>query len=142
MRLVSVTMGASSDGKRVESSRALLNYGYRFFARERFYSAGEFISEDRVWGGDVESVRVAASTDVIAVIPRGSAEAVSSELQLNRPLMAPLEVGQEIGHLALLMDGEEFRRFPIVALEGVKEGSVISSLWDKAILLFETVFEL
>ena len=142
MRLVSVTMGASSDGKRVESSRALLNYGYRFFARERFYSAGEFISEGRVWGGDVESVRVAASTDVIAVIPRGSAEAVSSELQLNRPLMAPLEVGQEIGHLALLMDGEEFRKFPIVALEGVKEGSVISSLWDKAILLFETVFEL
>lgn len=142
MRLVSVTMGASSDGKRVESSRALLNYGYRFFARERIYSAGEFISEVRVWGGDVESVRVAAPTDVIAVIPRGSTEAVSSELQLNRPLMAPLEVGQEIGHLALLMDGEEFKKFPIVALEGVKEGSVISSFWDKALLLFETVFEL
>jgi hypothetical protein len=56
--------------------------------------------------------------------------------------MAPLEVGQEIGHLALLMDGEEFRKFPIVALDTVKTGSVISSLWDKAILLFETVFEL
>jgi len=142
MRLVSVTMGASSDGTRVESSRALLNYGYRFFVRERFYSAGEFISEGRIWGGDVESVRAASSTDVVAVIPRGSAEAVSSELRLNKPLMAPLEVGQEIGHLALLMDGEEFRKFPIVALDTVKTGSVISSLWDKAILLFETVFEL
>ena len=142
MRLVSVTMGAFSDGMRVESTRALLNYGYRFFARERFYSAGEFISEGRVWGGDVESVRAAASTDVAAVIPRGSAEAISSELRLNKPLMAPLEVGQEIGYLALLMDGEEFRKFPIIALNAVKEGSVISTFWDKAILLFETVFEL
>lgn len=142
MRLVSVTMGASSDGMRVESSRTLLNYGYRFFARERFHSAGEFISEGRVWGGDMESVRIAAATDVVAIIPRGSAESVSSELRLNKPLMAPLEVGQEIGYLALLMDGEEFRRFPLVTLDAVNEGSVISSLWDKANLLFETVFDL
>jgi D-alanyl-D-alanine carboxypeptidase (penicillin-binding protein 5/6) len=142
MRLVSVTMGASSDGTRVETSRSLLNYGYRFFASERFHSAGEFISDGRVWGGDSESVRVGALTDVIVVIPRGSVEAVSSELRLNKPLMAPLKIGQEIGHLALLMDGDEFKKFPIVALDAVNEGSIISSFWDKAILLFETVFEL
>ena len=56
-------------------------------------------------------------------------------------MVKPLEVGQEIGYLSLLMDGEEFRRFPLVTLDAVNEGSVISSLWDKANLLFETVFD-
>ena len=142
MRLVSVTMGALSDGVRVESSRSLLNYGYRFFTIEKFHSAGEAISDERVWGGAVESVSVGALTDVAAVIPRGSADAVQAKLYLNAPIMAPLEKGQEVGYFALEMDGQGFKNFPIVALEKVAEGSIVSSLWDRAILVFENLFEL
>ena len=90
----------------------------------------------------MESVSVGALTDVAAVIPRGSADAVQAKLYLNAPIMAPLEKGQEVGYFALEMDGQGFKNFPIVALEKVAEGSIVSSLWDRAILVFENLFEL
>ncbi len=142
MRLVAVTMGASSDSVRVESSRSLLNYGYRFFKKEKFHAAGEFISKVRVWGGDLEVVPVGTLIDVVAVIPRGMAELVEVQLHLNEPLMAPLAVGQEVGYLSLNMDGKEVKRFSMSALGKVSEGSLISSLWDQAILLFEKLLGL
>ena len=51
MRLISVVLGTASDKTRIAESQRLLNYGFRFFRTQRIYTAGELVSEARLWMG-------------------------------------------------------------------------------------------
>ena len=135
-RLIAVVMGTESDSARVADSLALLNYGFRFFETHRLYEAGEPLELLRVWSGDPPTVEVGPATDVAVTIPRGRFEQLSAQLEPITGLSAPIAAGQQVGEIALMLDGEEIKRQPAVALDAVERGGLLRQAADSVLKLF------
>jgi D-alanyl-D-alanine carboxypeptidase (penicillin-binding protein 5/6) len=142
VRLISVVMGSSSDIARTDSSQSLLNYGYRFFESKKFHRAGDKVSSQMIWHGAVDSISLGVLQDVDLVIPRGTEGRVETKLEIDEPVLAPLEIGQPVGRLSIFLDGKLLSEVPLVSLDNVEEGSFFSKLWDTFILFFESLFSI
>jgi serine-type D-Ala-D-Ala carboxypeptidase (penicillin-binding protein 5/6) len=138
MRLISVVMGAESDGTRTQASQALLNYGFRFFENRELYAAGATVTDARVWQGATESVAVGIADALAVTVPRGTqTSAVNAVAELQKPLIAPLVARQVVGEVLVSLNGKELKRVPLIALKAVAAGSWVRQAIDAAKLLFE-----
>ncbi len=135
-RLISVVMGTESNSARVADSLALLNYGFRFFETHRLYEAAEPLELLRVWSGDPPMVEVGPGADVAVTIPRGRFEQLSAQLEPIAGLTAPIFEGQQVGEIVMMLDGEEIKRQPAVALGAVERGGLLRQVADSVLKLF------
>ena len=135
MRLVSVVMGTRSDAARAAESQKLLAYGFRYYQTHKLYSAGDKLSESRVWGGTAKSVSLGIAEDLYLTIPRGSADQLQANMHIDDVIKAPFKSGHELGNLTVSLNGEELVNTSLIAIEGVEEAGLFSRLWD-AIKLF------
>ncbi|RLA13832.1 MAG: serine-type D-Ala-D-Ala carboxypeptidase [Gammaproteobacteria bacterium] len=124
MRLISVVTGTTSDTKRFEETQSLLNYGFRFFEVVTLFKGGEVRSQAPVYAGAVDSVPVGIADDLVLTLPRGRMQDLSAVVEIDREIPAPVVAGTELGELLVSLDGELLARQPLLALEGVPEGSL------------------
>jgi D-alanyl-D-alanine carboxypeptidase (penicillin-binding protein 5/6) len=137
MRLIAAVMGAPSSGSRLDSSQALLNYGFRFYETKRLFSAGDEVAQARVWMGAADAVPVGVIDDIYVTAPRGRDDGLEAATEIDAQLEAPIEPGTVVGTLEILEDGEVRRRVPLVALAGIAEGSMWKRIVDGVELWFE-----
>ncbi len=137
MRLIAVVMGTDSEEARARDSLSLLNYGFRFFETHRLYSAGESLSDTRVWKGAVKQLQLGLAEDLHITIPRGRYENLSAQMELNPRIIAPVRKGKSYGEVKVSLDGEEIARVPLVALEDVAEGGLWRRIMDGALLWWQ-----
>ncbi len=137
MRLISVVMGADGVKARTRATQTLLNYAYRFFERKQLYSAGEMITTDKVWKGDKETVAIGLAADLLVTIPRGQYQNIKPVVEMKNNLIAPIDQGQELGHLRLILGDDVIAASPLVALDAVSAGHFFNRMMDEIKLLFE-----
>lgn len=128
MRLISVVLGTASDKARIAESQKLLNYGYRFFRTRQVYSAGEEISQARVWMGEQESLGLGVAEDMYLTLPRDSFDTLQSRVEVNDYIRAPIRIGQEVGRSVLLVNDEIVSEVPLLALQKVEEGGILTRM--------------
>lgn len=136
-RLLSVVMGAASDGMRTQESQKLLNFGFQFFDSVRLYAGDQAVSQLRVWKGAQNLVKAGFLDDFTLSLPKGMAEKVKADLVSQQPLMAPVHKGQRVATLKLTLDGKPYGEYPVVALETVPVAGLIGRAWDTMRLWFE-----
>ena len=134
MRLISVVMGTSSPAARVEDSKSLLNYGYRFYETHRLYAAGEPIETSRIWKGAVDELPVGVAEDVYVTVPTRAYDRLDASMQVDELIEAPIAAGEALGALSVALDGETVVEQTIVALQPVEEGGIVSRLIDSVLL--------
>lgn len=140
MRLISVVMGTDSTNARKRETRSLLNYGFRFFETDVVVPKYEELEKPRVWKGAQDYLPVGLAEDVILTLPRGKRRELIQELVLLDPLEAPLAVGDKVGELTLVLDGEVQQQLPVVALEPVEAGGFFARLWDIVLMWVAKLF--
>jgi D-alanyl-D-alanine carboxypeptidase (penicillin-binding protein 5/6) len=138
-RLISVVLGASSDGARVQETLKLLNYGFQSHNMMRIYGADQPLSQFRVWKGAEKMVSAGFTEDLIMSLPKGKEKKIEPVLESQQPVLAPLKRGQEIGMLTLTVDGELYGSFPVVALADVPQAGVLGRTWDSIMLWFKNL---
>ena len=136
-RLLSVVMGAASDGMRTQESQKLLNFGFQFFDSVKLYGKDQEVSRLRVWKGAQNTVRAGFLEDFTLSLPKGMAENLKASLVSQQPLMAPVLKGQRIATLKLSLDDKPYGEYPVVALETVPVAGMIGRAWDAMRLWFE-----
>lgn len=141
MRLISVVMGTRSPATRKNETRGLLNYGFRFFETVSLLEADEAMAEPRVWKGVADQVRVGVQSPLVLTIPRGRKDEIQSELALEEDLIAPLEAGEALGTVRLILEGEVLHEGPVVALEAVEPAGFFARLWDSILMWFSKLFK-
>ena len=124
MRLVSVVLGTASDKTRIAESQRLLNYGFRFFRTQRIYSAGELVSEARLWMGQEESIPLGVAEDLYVTLPRDAFENLTSQIEVSDYIRAPTRIGQELGRSVLMADDQVVHEVPLLALKKVEQGGI------------------
>lgn len=136
-RLISVVLGSTSETTRAQESQKLLNFGFQFFDTVQLYSADQALSQFRVWKGAENEIAAGFTHDFTISLPKGKADKVEAILESRQPVLAPLAKGQEIGTLKLVIDGDLFGEYPVVALEEVPLAGFWGRLWDAILMWFK-----
>ena len=139
MRLISVVLGSNSTRSRKAETRALLNYGFRFYENVTPLKLDESLGETRLWKGNRETITGGVLTSPTLTMPRSNAtiEVVAS---FADPVLAPLERGDEIGLVQVFQDGELLFEQPLQVLEDAEAAGFLKRLWDSFKLWFSKLF--
>ena len=141
MRLISVVMGTTSEAARAAETQKLLTWGFRFFETKTFYQPGQVLADERVWKGAQSSVQLGLQDGLMLTLPKGQADKLEASLSLNKPLIAPIQVGDVLGEVEVKLGEEVVHKAPLVALTAVEEGGLFGRLWDSIRLFFYGLFD-
>lgn len=129
-RIISVVMGTSGMQARATASKALLDYGFRFFENVTQFGADKPVERVTAWKGSVSQLPVGTVAPVSISLPRGTADKLKTEYQISTQAIAPIQAGQELGTLTLSVEGKTLRTLPLVALADVAEGGLFTRAID------------
>ncbi len=130
MRLVSVVLGTKSTGARLRETRALLNWGFRFYRTQTVHAANTPLTEVPVWFSDDQTTAIGVARDLTLTLPVNQHRKLKTTYHLDEELRAPLTQGQEVGWIALRHDGRILAKAPALALDNVPEAGFFSRLVD------------
>jgi len=137
MRLIAVVLGDKSEEARANSSRALLNYGFRFFESRKLYTAGQTLKSIRIWKGNNEQLALGVEKDMHISFPAGSYKKLSATIDIQPAIIAPVQKGKKLGTLNISLDNNIIAETPLVALQEIEEGG----LWRQGIDSIKLMFQ-
>ncbi len=143
-RLISVVMGidakSSKEGfsRREAGNSALLNYGFRFFESHQLYPAGAVVASPELFKGAAEVAKLGVARPALVTIPRGAYPRLKANMNVPKPLLAPISKGAQVGTLSVTLDGRQVLAAPLVALEEYPAAGFAGRLWDSARLWWES----
>lgn len=132
-RLIAVVLGASSEATREKEAARLLNYGFNSFDT---INAANLVEkpEARVFKGRDKLVSFAPKERVITFL-RGTEDSLEAVVTL-KDLVAPINVGDQVGELIVSQNGDVLKRMPLLATEEVGRGGWFRILIDSIIIFF------
>lgn len=136
MRLISIVLGTKSEQARENSSRKLLNYGFRFYETFPLHASNEALTTMRIWKGEEEQLALGLEEPLYITIPRGNRNKVKANMKVDAMITAPAKKGQTFGSVNVTLGDEELVSKPLIALNTIEEGSLWRKLVDNVILMF------
>jgi len=140
MRLNAVIIGADSDSARMDQAQQLLNYGFRFYVTKNLLTADKPIATTTVYQGKAKQITGGVLEDLYVTVPQGQQGLITTNIQINPMLKAPIERGQAIGSLTITLNNEVLAQHPIVALQTVERGNIFQRFIDWIKLFFKNIF--
>ena len=135
-RLLSVVLGTKSDATRASESLKLLNWGFQSYDSVTLFAKGQPVDSLRVWKGAQPAVKAGFTYDFSIAVPRGYADKVKSEFTPQARLIAPIEAGQKLGTMKVVIDGKVYGEYPVTALENVALAGILGRTVDSVKLWF------
>ncbi|MDD3018090.1 MAG: D-alanyl-D-alanine carboxypeptidase [Comamonas sp.] len=129
-RLLSIVLGASSENARANESQKLLNWGYTAYDGVKLFEAGQAMEEAPMWKGSQSTIKLGREAATVVTVPGGSSGKLSTRIERQEPLVAPIAKGQQVGTLHVLLGQDSVAQLPVFALEEVPEGSFLRRAWD------------
>ncbi|MEK9906313.1 MAG: D-alanyl-D-alanine carboxypeptidase family protein [Gammaproteobacteria bacterium] len=123
-RLIAVVMGAPTPDVRIQASRTLLEYGFRFFETHTLFKSDTAISSARVFAGEETELKFGLMKDATVTIPRRQKKKLKYEYIIDRQLTAPVKKNEIIGFMNITLDGEVIKTYKLSALENINQGSL------------------
>jgi D-alanyl-D-alanine carboxypeptidase (penicillin-binding protein 5/6) len=134
-RLLSVVLGAGSDGARAAESQKLLNYGLQFFETVKLYNANQPVTTLRIYKGTSGSLELGFTRDFYVTVPRGASQRIQAQIITRQPMLAPVARGQGVGTLRLTLDGKPVGDFTLTALSNISVSGLLRRGWDSLMLM-------
>ena len=129
-RLLSIVLGASSENARANESQKLLNWGYTAYDGVKLFEAGQAMEEAPMWKGSQSTIKLGREAATVVTVPAGSSGKLSTRIERQEPLVAPIAKGQQVGTLHVLLGQDSVAQLPVFALEEVPEGGFLRRAWD------------
>ena len=134
-RLIAVTIRSSSEKARLTDNRRLLDYGFRYFRTKKILTSDVSLLEEQVWGGEKEQVNLSSVEDLYLTLSPRDFQRVESKITLNDYLQAPINKGQVVGKIDLLLDGESLATIDAISMEEVNSLGFFGRAWSNIKLL-------
>ncbi|MBA4749103.1 MAG: D-alanyl-D-alanine carboxypeptidase [Alphaproteobacteria bacterium] len=104
-RLILAINGAPSKQKRADDAKALMAWGFSYFASPKILAKGESVGFLDVWLGKEGQVPMIVQEDVYVTLPRHQMQDLKMELVYTNPVAAPIAAGQKIGKVVITVPG-------------------------------------
>ena len=140
MRLITVVAGSDSDNDRFLSTQRLLEYGFRFYATQKYFDPNKEYVSAKVWGGRSEQIQLGVSDEISITLPRTSFKDIKVDYEYKSNVQAPIIKGQVMGSLKIISDGEVVKTADLIALENVEAKGFFGRLWSSFVLWVMSLF--
>lgn len=129
LRLIAVVLGAPTSDVRFQEARSLLDYGFATYKGMPVVRAGDIVQTVEVMKGQADKLPLAAASGFTLTVRKGEDSPVEQEVQLNGPLVAPVNLGEKVGELVIRQAGQEVGRVDLVAGASIARGSIFLSIY-------------
>jgi D-alanyl-D-alanine carboxypeptidase (penicillin-binding protein 5/6) len=121
-RFIYVALGAPNSSTRFDEAKAAFDYAFAGFTAKTIVTEGQKLGSDlAIVGGTAPFIDVYAAEGFSTLIEKGKEGTLEKELVLLENITAPVEEGQVVGYLRILLDGTEIGRVDAVAGQRVAE---------------------
>lgn len=121
-RFIYVALGAPNSSTRFDEAKAAFDYAFAGFTAKTIVTEGQKLGSDlAIIGGTAPFIDVYAAQGFSTLIEKGKEATLEKELVLLENITAPIEEGQVVGYLRILLDGTEIGRVDAVAKQSVAE---------------------
>jgi D-alanyl-D-alanine carboxypeptidase (penicillin-binding protein 5/6) len=134
-RLIAVTLRSSTEKSRLTDNRRLLDYGFRYYRTKRVLEADTALVSEQVWGGEEETVSLSPAQDLYLTLSPRDFPRVEPEIKLNDYLQAPIEKGQSVGQVELVLDGDSIASVDVIAMKEIPALGFFGRAWSNIKLL-------
>ena len=118
MELIAVVMGAKTSQERFAACKSMLDYGFANFAL--YTPVLQEGASVPVKLGKTGTVGAVPSGETDLLIDKGQRSAITTEIQLESIVTAPVSKGQRLGTLIIRAGDQTLTQVPLVAEEGVE----------------------
>ena len=104
-------MKADTSKVRFAEATKLLDYGFSKFEYVKYSNKGDIAQNVFVEKGISENVNVIFSSDAGTLIPKGQSSNITTTINLQEKLQAPIEEGQILGNVTYSIGDETLRNY-------------------------------
>lgn len=141
-RLISVVMGVPTYKGREIESKKLLQWGFANFETIKPLNAGQNVSEQSVYYGELNNVQLGTLQDSYITVPKGKSSEVKARYTLEKTnLEAPLVKGQVVGKIIYELNGKEIANIDLQVMQDVPEAGMFGKAWDWIVLTVKGLFD-
>lgn len=141
IRMIAVVLNTQSEDGRLETSRELLNYGFKNFEFVEAVIAGTTVGTAPVEEGKEPSVPLKLDTGATVFLPLHSKAALVYELKLyTEALQAPVEQGTVVGEYAIRYNGELQTSVTVSTAQGVEKARPIELFFRRVSKFIKNLF--
>jgi D-alanyl-D-alanine carboxypeptidase (penicillin-binding protein 5/6) len=129
-RLISVVLGAKSSDQRTKASKALLEYGFRFYETHKIFSSNQELIQARVFNGDKNNISLGVIDDTYISVPRRQIKNIKKKFVIDQNLSAPVNQNEVVGYMSIELEGKVITTYKLFAMESIKEGNLYRRTLD------------
>lgn len=126
-RIIGVMTGLKSNKERSDEADKMMSWAFREYDNYRLKQKGDKIADVPVWYGVDKTVPMVLSQDVIKTIKKSNRNNVKMTAIYDKPITAPVSMGQEIGVLKIEIPDAEPYTVPLVAGQTINKVGI----WGK-----------
>lgn len=134
MRLITVMLNTSSAQARADQTRTLLGWGYANFEKANPIEPTAVVATPKVTFGKADTVAAGLGAPWTVTVPRG--QKVSTSVQVQPGLEAPVAKGAVIGKIVAESNGKPVGEAPLVAQADVERAGFMLRAWQRVTGLF------
>ena len=142
MRLITVVAGSDSANNSFSDTQRLLEYGFRFYATEKYFDVGKEYASAKVWGGKNDTISLGVENDISVTLPRTKFKDLKVNYVVKNNVQAPINKGDKIGTLELISDNNTVLISDLIALEDIEAKGFFGRLWSRFVLWIMSLFGL
>ena len=130
--IVSIVLGSNGASRgtyeRAVDSIKMLNWGFENFRTVSFKKLGEEAGTLKVKGGEFNKVKAVLGSSIAVTLRNGENDSdITTRLELDESVKAPVERGTRCGTLDIYVGGELRGSYDIVTASAVKKGGPLSA---------------
>ena len=127
-RLVLVVNGLPSKKSRSNESERLIDWGFREYGNYKLFTAGETVTDAKVWMGTESRVPLMIKDDLILTLNRKARRKMVVKVKLEEPLPAPIKTGEKVAVLNVTAPGSIPVEVPLYAGSDIGQLGALSRL--------------
>ena len=129
MRLIGSVLGAENGKKRFSETSSLLNYGFSNFENKQVVSKDSPLNDNlQVKNAKVDEVKIASKENIFVLSKKGSDDDITTKVELNSDLKAPLKKGDKVGRIFVMRNSEVVGESDIVSMDDVEASSIMDNI--------------
>ena len=140
MRLITVVAGSDSANNSFSDTQRLLEYGFRFYATEKYFDVGKEYASAKVWGGKNDTISLGVENDISVTLARTKFKDLKVNYVVKNNVQAPINKGDKIGTLELISDNNTVLISDLIALEDIEAKGFFGRLWSRFVLWIMSLF--
>ena len=129
MRLISIVLNSASEKSRLQDTRRLLDYGFKYYQTKKIIAKYQPITIVDVWGGVEDKLELGPEKDIYITLTKPDFKGLTIEASRNLGVNAPVIKNSVIDRLDIKVNGNTIQSVDLVAVNNIqRKGIIISTL--------------